>query len=301
MNIKALINPLLVAYKSWYSKLNDSARRLFLLLVCILVVSFYFNMFLKPTLDEITRLKKKYQEYQNQLMTLQSQFPFAASARKEAEAKRDNMKNLKLKISDIESKLISSSQEERLLTEAIRLSQSLAIDLGDIKETIKEEREGFARLYIDLKFSSNYKKALTYIRGLELISPFVKIEEMGLTQSKSEPISMIDVTLRMSALLNYGTDNKAQLSLSGKDAASEVGELKRSPFAPKFITEKNKRKNIKVTGISYRDNEIGSTAIINDKIVRIGDKIEDVIVERILLHCVIVDNGVEKETLPLER
>jgi len=301
MNIKPLISPLLGIYKSWYNRLNNKERRLFFIFASVLAVSFYFNLFLKPTLDDIMKLKKQEQGYQDQLAMLQSQFPSAAKARQDVEAKKDNLKNLKLKISDTESKLISASGEERLLAEAIKLSQSLTIDLGAVKETIKEEREGFARLYIDLQFTSNYRKALTYIRGLESVSPFVKIEEMALSESKNEPLSTVDVSLRLSALLNYGTDNQAQLTLSGKDVAAGIGELKRSPFTPKFITEKTKRKNLKVTGITYRDNEAGSTAIINGKIVRVGDQIEDVKIERISYRCVIVDNGVGKETLQLER
>jgi len=295
-----MIKLLIGIYNNWYGKLKSNERRLFIIFALVLISSFYFMLFLKPAMDDISRLKKQQQENQNQLGMLKSQLPLAIKTKQEIETTKQNLKVLKLKISDIESRLISGSQEQQLLTEVIKNAQVMGIDLESVKENSKEEREGFIRLYIDLKFASNYKKILTYIKGIESISPFVKIEEVSLDQSKNEPLSTIEVSLRLSTLLSYTSDSQGQFS-SAKNAAADIGDLKRSPFTPKFITEKTKRKNLKVTGITYRSNEVDSTAIINNAIARIGDKIEGLKIERILPNSVIIDNGVEKEILKLER
>jgi len=295
------VNPLIGIYNDWYGKLKSSERRLFFIFTFVVVASFYFALFLKPALNDINKLNKQLQENQNQLGMLESQLPSAAKAKQEIEAIKQNLKDLKLKISDIESKLISTEQEQQLLTEVIKNAQGLGVDLESVKEDIKEEKEGFARLYIDLKFASNYKKAVTYIKRMESISPFVKIEEMSLAQSKNEPLSTVDISLRLSALLSYTSKNQSQLSSSAKEGSADSGDFKRSPFTPKFITEKNKGKKLKVTGITYRNNEASSTAIINGAIVKIGDQAEGVKIERISPNSVVVDNGVEKETLKLER
>ena len=297
MNLK----PLIGIFNNWYNKLNSGERRLFFAFAAVLAVSFYLSVFLKPTLDEVSRLKKLRQENQNRLEMLNSQLPSAPKLEQEIGIIKQNLKNLKLNIYDAESKLINVSQEQQLLTELIKHAQGLAIDLESVKQDIKEEKEGFARIYIYLKFSSNYKKLVSYIRKIEGISPFVKIEEMELAQSKAEPLTAVEATIVLSAILSYESGNQGQLSLSAKEAAGEVVSLQRSPFTPRFTTEKTKRKNLKVTGITYRENAAGSTAIINGAILKIGDQIEGVKIESILPNSIIIDNGVEKETLKLER
>ena len=296
MNLKLLIG----IYNNWYGKLKSNERRLFFTLVLVLVSSFYFMSFLKPALDDIKKLKKQQQENQNQLGMLNSQILPSVKTKLEIETKKQGLKDLKLKISDIESKLIGSSQQQQLLTEVIKNAQDLELDLESVKEDIKEEREGFVRLYIDLKFASNYKKVLTYIRSLESISSFVKIEEVGLDQSKSEPLATVEASLKLSALLSYAPNNQGQFS-SVKVAQADMDALKRSPFTPRFITERIKRKKLKVTGITFRNNQTDSTAIIDGKIVKIGDQVEGTKIESILFNAVIIDNGVEKEVLKLER
>lgn len=294
------LKPLAGIYNNWYGKLNNKERRLFFFLVVVLAGSFYFTLFLKPAWDDISRLKKQLQDNQNQLGLLKSQIPAFSKAKQETEKIKQNIKTLGLKVSDVESKLIGPSQEQQLLTEVIKNAQSLGVDLESVNESIKEEREGFARLYIDLKFSSNYKKVIAYTRIIESISPFVKLEGMSLSQSKNEPVSTVEASLRISALLSYASNNRGQLSPPAKAAGADIEGINRSPFTPRFIADKT-RKKLKVTGITYRGDATGSTAIINGTIARVGDQVEGAKVERILSDSVTIDNGVEKEILKLER
>lgn len=297
MNLKPLID----IFNNWYNKLKSGERRLFFVFAAVLAVSFYLSAFLRPTLAEVSRLKKQQQENQNRLGMLKSQLSSDPKLQQDIGIIKQNLKNFKLNISDAESKLINVSQEQQLLTEFIKHAQGLAIDLESVKQDIKEEKDGFARLYIYLKFASNYKKLVSYIRKIEAISSFVKIEEMELVQSKNEPLTSVEASIVLSAILSYELGNQGQLSLSPKDSDAEVVNLQRSPFTPRFTTEKTKRKNLKVTGITYRDNGAGSTAIINGTILKAGEQIEGVKIERILPNSIIIDNGVEKETLKLER
>lgn len=297
MNLKPLID----IFNNWYNKLKPGERRLFFAFAAVLAASFYLSAFLKPTLDEVGRLKKLKQENQNRLDSFKSQLPSHSSLEQEIGIIKQNLKNLELNISDAESRLINVSQEQQLLTELIKHAQGLAIDLESVKQDIKEEKDGFAMLYIYLKFSSNFKKLVSYIRKIEAISPFVKIEEMELVQSKAEPLTTVEATIVLSAILSYEPGNQGQLSLSAKEAGAEVVSPQRSPFTPRFTTEKTKRKNLKVTGITYRANGAGSTAIINGSILKAEDQIEGVKIESILPNSVIIDNGVEKEVLKLER
>lgn len=295
------LKPLLNIYNDWYGKLRSRERRLFFIFALVLAVSFYCAVFLKPALDDIKKLKNQLQGNKNQLAMLKTQLPSVAKAKQEIETKRQNLKDAKLKIADIESKLISSFQEQQLLNEVMKNAQKIGLDLESVKEDIKEEGGEFARVYIELKLASNYKKALTYIRSCESISPFIRIEEISVSPSKNEPVSTVEVALRLSALLSYASNNKGPLSSSVKDAGADIANLERSPFTPGVVTEKSKRKNLKVSGITYRNNAAGSTAIINGKIVRVGDSIEGVKIDSILSRSVVIDNGLEKETLEFER
>ncbi|MFH0855795.1 MAG: type 4a pilus biogenesis protein PilO [Candidatus Omnitrophota bacterium] len=296
-----LIKQLAVIYNNWYGKLKKGEQRLFLIFVFVLAASFYFALFLKPALNDISKMRKKLQENQNQLGLLDSQLPSSATASQEIEAIRREIKELKLHISDIESKLIGASQEQYLLAEVIKNAQSLGVDLESVKEDVKEDKEGFGRLYIDLEFSSDYGKAVTYIKRIESISPFVRMDEMRLGQSKNDLLSTINVSLRLSALLSYASNNRGQLSLSAKEPGADDGVLKRSPFTPKFVVDKTKRKKLKVTGIAYRESGASSTAIINGLIVKAGDQVDWAKIERILPNSVVINSGAEKEVLKLER
>src|SRR3989338_803967 len=149
--------PLIGIFNHWYNKLNSGERRLFLAFTVVLAVSFYLSAFLKPTLDKVSRLKKQEQENQNRLGMFESQLLPYPKLEREIGIIKQNLENLKLNISAAESRLINVSQEQQLLTELIKQAQGSAIDLESLKQDIKEEKEGFARLYIYLKFSSNYK------------------------------------------------------------------------------------------------------------------------------------------------
>lgn len=297
------LKPLIEIFVNWYKKLNSGERRLFFIFTFILLSTFYYTLFLKPALDEVNNIQKQEEANKNQLEVLKSQYPNAAQTKKEIEAMKNNQAALKKKIAGIESKLIGVSQEQQLLTELIKRAQEIPLDLESVKEDIKEDKDGFARAYIDLKFASNFKKVVTYLKKIESISPFLKIEKMELEQSKKEPLSVIEASVSLSAILSLNSVNPSAFSLIDKAKEAIPGnlDLQPSPFTPKVILEKARDKNYKVTGITYRKDAGGSTAIINGKIVRKGDKLDEAKVENILPASVIIDNGTEKETLQLER
>jgi|GEM_PF-1674173 len=297
MNSKGLLKLLVSVCDSWYNKRNPGERRLLLALAVISACSLYFLLILKPSLNEIAGLKRRQQEYLGQLEKIKLQYPDVVKSRREIADIKQSTAGLKSGIEGIESKLISVSREQVLLTEIIKQAQELDIDLESVKQDVKEEKGGFYRLSIDLKFSAPYRKIPVYITGVESLAPVIAIEKMALSQSKNDPVLLVDVSLTLNTILSR-TEN-ASVEITSAKRGKETADFKRSPFAPAFLSGKSQRKNLKVNGITYSAE--GSTAIINGTIVRVGDSVEKMEVKRILKDSVIIDTGAGEETLFLSR
>lgn len=297
MNSKNPLKTLASVCYSWYNKRNPGERRLLLMLSFISVCSFYFSLILKPSLNEISGLKIRRQEYLGQMEKIKLQYPDVAKSRREITDIKQSAAELKTRIEGIESKLISVSQEQVLLTEIIKQAQDLDIDLESVKQEVREEKGGFYRLCIDLKFSVPYRKIPVYITGVESLVPFIAIEKMSLSQSKNDPVLLVDVSLTLNTILSRTEDESVEIASAKR--GKEAVDFKRSPFAPAFLSGKSQKRNLKVNGITYSAE--GSTAIINGTIVRVGDSVEKMEVKRILKDSVIIDTGAGEETLFLSR
>ena len=293
------IKPLIGTYKDWFAQLKPRQQRLFITFIIVLCIYVYVGSFLKPTLKRIADLKKEERETKTRTQVLITQFLNLDKAKQELETLRAKVENMKIKTADIESKLLAESQIPQLMAEIVKRSQGLTIDFQSVNQKVESDKDGFSRLYIDLKFDSNYENAVNYIKKLEEISLFAKVEEIDLVQSKLDPRNLINAALRLSAIMGAGT--QADLDLSPyPDTAAKIS-ISRSPLAPKFIPGQAKKEILTLTGITYRGKGKDSSVIINDTVVKVGDTIEGQKIERILFDSVVVNDGIERRTLKVER
>lgn len=282
-------------------RLSPKERRLFLVLAAVVAGSFYATAFLRPALKEISRLKIQQQEGKERLKMFASQYADTAAGRQEVQALKRATQKMKEQLAGIESRLISQQQVPQLLSELIKRAQESSVDLESVKQDIKEDKEGLGRLYIDLKFDSNYEGALNYIKKIEVLSPFTKIEEMELAQSKADPQRLVSAFIKLNTILGYESKNQGPLSAEAEAAARKIPATKRSPFAAGFAVRERQKKALKITGITYRKREADSSAIINNNVVRQGEEVEGIKIERILPEAVVVNDGTESYKIQVER
>ena len=294
-----MVKPFSDAVKRWYGTLRPGERRLVFALAAVVFCSFYFSAVLKPAMVSIAQSKKQYQAASDEIQSLRAQYSVSDTVRREIDSIKKSRTVLAAKIKEVESGLIGYAQAQDLVDEIMKLAQTLSIDLVSIKAGIEEESEGFSKLTIDIKFVSGYGKLLSFLRSIEPLGGVVRLYAFEVTQSKNEPAVSVDVSLGLYALLRSQAGAAPDISLTGKKSVLSATAVK-NPFSPRFVAGKDKKRILKLTGITYtKDGK--ATAIINGTIVKTGDVLEGTTIGLISADCVVIDTGMEQQKLFLER
>lgn len=289
-------------FKNWYRSLKPVEKRLLGMLIVIGLISGYFNFFFKPTVQQVDRFKQEEKKNQEHLQMLMLQYPDVRRAKEAVSGLEAGVEEMALKVKNIESALLNETQVPQLLTELIKCAQVLDVELESVKQEALEDRNGFLRLRIEIRFTSAYSAAVNYLEKIEKISPFLKIDEMEVAQFRDNPVKIVQGFIKLNTILKYAAEEEGRLfSASGESPLEAEEKYERNPFAPKFAAKKVRRKDLRLSGITYRARGDGSSAIINGALVRAGDRFgEEVVVKEILPGSVIVNDGIESYALYLE-
>lgn len=291
--------PYVEGARNWFNSLQVKEKRLAAVFFLVLCSTVYFNSFLKPLSDRVVIFKKQKQESLKQLRVLSDRFPDLDKSRSELANIKKSIVQMKLRNGEIEKGLLTSAQLPKLLNEIIGRAGALSIEFQSIKQKIDSTGEGGSRLFIEARFDSNYADAVNYTRMVETILPFVKVEEVEAVQAKSDPLNLVTVTLKLSALLAEGGGERPGMQF--KPVEGTKISVTRNPFKASFIIVQGKKKILKISGITVGKRGMGSTAIINDTVVRPGDIIEGQRVESIDAGSVTVNDGSGNYLLAIER
>lgn len=289
-------------YKERFKNLAPGQKRLFIALGIVLLCVLYFNLFLKPNIIKFSSLKKQQSEAAGQLKALSAGIPDIEKIKKGLISLREDIAGLKNNSRETESKLLNNLDAARLLSELMKCAQGLKIDFISVKQKIEEDKGGYSRFFAELKFAAPYEQALRYIARAEGISPFAKVEEIDLGRPKAAGKEQVAVTLTIGALLSSASGTQGQVNPCGTGEPVIKLSSARDPFAPSIKLEQvSKKITLKLAGITYRGLKGASTAIINDTVLKVGDKVEGCTVEKITNDSVTVDNGTSIDTLTVER
>ena len=295
------IDSLIETARGRFNNLTPKNRRLAVYLGIVILFWLYFSVFLKPNINRISDLKKQNRQARKQLDSLIAQFPDPEKARGQLKDFNKELVDIKTRTKEIEAKLLSASSAPQLLKELIKDAQGKKIDFQSVKQEIKPDKSGFSKLSIELEFDATYRDMLIYLAAIEGISGFVKVEGIDLMQSKSDPANLVTVSLKLSALLSPVTHEQPGSSLSSTQEPRAI-ELKRSPLTPSIKIGKAKKiKGIMLTGITYRKTAGASSVIINDTVLQQGQEIEGYKVTAIAPDSVTISDGIESDTLTVER
>ena len=292
--------------RQWYNgrvkNLNNKERRLLVYLAVFMLVFLYFSLFLKPNLDKAAKLKKQNLQAKGRLESLIAQFPDPEEARMQLRENYANLEEIKSQAKEVEAKLLGISSVPKLVKQLISSAQGKKIDFLSVKQQIQEEKNGYSRLDVELEFDSRYEDMLVYLAGIERISPFVKIEGIEVAQSQADPANLVTTSLKMAAIISPDSGLQGQLSEGVSAAGGRKIDLKRSPLTPAIALGKaKKKKELKLSGITFKKGGAGSSAIINDSVVKEGDEVAGWKVEKIMADSVTIGDGTESENLTIER
>ena len=285
---------------SKYQKLKTREKILAILLIAVVGGTLYYRLLYKPLAKNATTYKFQIQKLTTRMDELTSQFPSVDKQKENLRLLTSENEGILNKIDEIEKKLPNKKDASRLTAELTRLTEGL--ELISAQQKI-DEGEVYSRIFVELTFNAPYKEIVNYINRIEAISPFLKIEEMEISEPKGKFIGPgVRTRLLLSCLLGEAPVSEW---LRGEEidkmkemkALTEMRDIFVSKFRP--IVAMERKTDLKLEGITY--NPRGSTAIIDDNVVRTGSEISGYKVKEILPDMVILTDGKEDYELKVER
>lgn len=283
---------------SYYKKLKPREKILAILFIVIITAGLYYRFFYKPLMRNALTYKFQIQKLTARLDELNAEFPGIEEQRENLRLLATENGGILNKISEIEKKLPDKKDASLLTGELTRLAKG--IELVSVQQKI-DEGEEYSRIFVEIRFNAPYQEVVNYIDRIEAVSPFLKIEEMEISEPKGKlKGSGVSARLLLSCLLGEAPVSEWLRDERLREIKKETPSVVRDIFVPKFRPVTVVRKtDLKLEGITY--NPQNPTAIINDNVLRVGSEIDGFKVKEILPDTVILTDGIEEFLLTLER
>ncbi len=266
----------------------------------LLVSAMVFGMAMKfihgPLTAEIRKNSAQLKKYDTRLKDLSRDYPQLEKYRSRIESLQGVVDQLSKKAREASKDLPSKTDTSQLMGEFTRMASS--VELLSARQKIQDE-EGFSSVSIEAKFNGSFPETVRYIRRLESMSPFLKVDELDIREpKKGSGDAKTPARLVMSSILG---DEPMQAPLAPAKDEKEAAGPKRDIFASKSrpAADSAKKINLKLEGITF--NGENSTAIINGDVMRLNAKVGTYTVKKILQNGVMLTDGAEDMFLEMER
>ncbi len=259
-------------------------------------------MIYKPLKKDGATYKFQTQKLESRLEELKAQFPTLEEQRGSIKSVEAENEKVDKKIVEIDRTIPSKNDASRLISEITR--RATEFELSSVQQKM-EEGGVYSRIYIELDFNTSFDKAVDFIKRTEGISPFLKIEEMSISEptAKSKAPGLA-VSMLLSCLLREDTEaawapEKKDRGVSEKPV--EVSNIFASRAKPAVIDKKKEKTKaeMQLEGITY--TAWNQTAIINNDVVKVGMYVGTYQVKEIGPNIVILTDGVEEIALSIKR
>lgn len=277
-----------------YRKLKKREKILVILFVTVISATAYYQIFHKPLVGSMRTYMLQIEKLKVRLTEVKSRYPEVSEEEKRVEALNTECTRLLLEIGELENNLPSKAATSRLIGELTRLAKD--VKLESIRQRI-DSGEEYSRIFVELKFDAPYTRIARYIKNVETMSPFLKIEELEISEpQKKKAKSGTSARLVISSLLG---DVPVSEQLKAREIEEESFEF-RDIFVSKARSLSAKPKvDMKLEGITY--NAEVPTSIIDGEVVREGSQIGGLTVKKILPDAAILTDGVDDYILNMER
>ncbi len=255
----------------------------------------YIKAVYTPLSQKISVYQAQIKKAQKQLNELRSKTPQDVQVSgKVAELESDTAK-LSVEMNELEKQMPSRFQLSQLVGEVTRLSSE--VKLESVKQKIIKD-QNFSRVFLEVKFYSNFTDTIKYMAAIESISPFLRIDEMEILEPKGKSVELggAPVRILVSCLLADTPDGAA---LHAKQEQVDMKETFRDVMAstarPAAELEESK---FNLEGITY--NLKNPTAIINGDVYQLDSEISGYKIKKILSDSVVLSDGVQDHLLSLK-
>lgn len=270
-------------------------------LVIVVAGVMSYNVLLKPNMVKIAVLQKQVREADARLSGLSGSSTQGTQLSRELDELTKNINSVKDRTKDAETKLLGESDVPRLVNELIRCAQGLSINFASVAQKTEQDKSGLSRQLVTVKFDAGYAQMLNYLTKVESVSGFVRINEINIIQSKDSGQQTVSAAITLSILLSNNPEARGEVNPCGASSGA-VLTVTRSPMGGSVKVEKPvKMPKFKIIGITFGGTGAQSTAIINDNVVKQGEKVEGYTVQEIRRDAVLMDGEAGPVTLTVER
>ena len=289
--------------KKRFNALDKRQKAILALLAFALFFNFYVNKLVKPEFIKMRRLRAEAMRLDSQVDKLKAQIPDLAKEKLLLDQSlRDNRK-LKDKLALLEKQLPVYSRIPQLLGVLVKEAQDYEVDLISIKPKGTKPDQQYSRLDIEMQFNTTYYSLTNYLARLESLSQFLSTTDLVLEEPKDAFFeSGITTTMVLSTILSPSPPTPGNLTQEPAPLTQvQTIDVERNPFSPQEnVAGYVKKSKYNLSGITFAGEN--STAIINNRVYRIGEYLDKKrMIKQILNNMVIIYNGHSTEVLMLQR
>ena len=276
-----------------YKKLKKREQMMVIGFICIILLSVYYKAFYGPIRNGIARYRTQIIKVKSRLYEIEAKYPEMDRKRYRLRELTTDCDNLLKEIETLEARLPSKQGASRLIGELTRLATD-NVKLDSIRQKV-DTGDNYSRLFIELQFDAPFNKTVQYLRSIESISPFLKIEELEIMDPRKRRKGA-STRLVISSLLGEVPFSQQLKAKEIEELSDDFRNIFVSKAAPALV---GKKIDIELEGITYHPG--GSTAIIKGEVVREGSEVGNYTVKEILPNGVLLTDGVQVYTVEIER
>ena len=167
-----------------------------------------------------------------------------------------------------------------------------------IKPITEKDKSDYERLNIEMRFNANYPNLINYLWRLEHLSQFIRTTSLTIEEGKETAVSGLDIKLIISTLIGEGPGDSDLLK--SQAVAFKPLDIQRNPFESKGMPAHlaKKSQQYQLSGIISHGKY--PTAIINDEVYKVGDRIENGRILEITPKGVVLMEGQESIMLTID-
>lgn len=278
-----------------FSKLKFKQQLIVAAGVAVIAVVAYLKIVHEPFNRKVDSYQSKLKRYETQLAELSTTFPPVEQQRKKIEELKLECEKLLEEIAEVEKNLPPKKETSHLIGEFTRLAKQARLLSIRQKTMVKD---GYNKIFIEIKLAAPYPVAIAYIARLESISPFLRVEEVDINETKGKAFADGGAPVRIVVSSILGEAPLGQ-ALTADDQA-KTPEVKRDILASsaKPLVSLSE-KDFRLEGITFTEEM--PTAIINGEVFRVDSEVKGYKIRKIMPGSVILTDGTEDHLLTLNR
>lgn len=271
MNASALL-------KQWQA-IPWKQRVAILNLAALAVLFLGYQNVLRPQSAKLKKLRVESKSLGAQMETVSRELPNLEREKEEFTRQAQKLAQFQQELNSVESHLPAGAELGRLVGALVDQGEGLGISFDAVKQHEEKDQE-LPEVGIEITFEASYEDLVNYMRRVEQLTPFLKVVRFEVISPQEPKGNRVQTKLTLRTPLRLSPEAAGQSLILGTPPSDRIF-LQRSPFVVKKPVSEERDREIMVSGITFRPDPKSSTAIVNNQIMRVGDRMDDLEITQI--------------------